>query len=153
MPKPENVKPHEYKPGQSGNPAGRPKRLIANINAELAQEGYGKATKDDIMTAMQTLVNLPISKVSAIANKSIYYKDESGSIIYLEEGDKYPILYRLAAKSLLDKRGGEYMEKLMDRAYGKPKQDADDALPPPTTQRALIDFGNNADGTRITIEI
>jgi len=33
MPKPENIIPHQFKPGQSGNPAGRPKG--ASVTARI----------------------------------------------------------------------------------------------------------------------
>lgn len=40
MPKPENIKPHQYKKGQSGNPAGKPKGTLnfTTILRELLEE-------------------------------------------------------------------------------------------------------------------
>lgn len=101
---------------------GRPRKMISTINAELKAEGYEVATNSHILDAYQTLINLPIAKVAAIANKDIAYKQADGTIVYLEEGDKYPMLYRLIAKELIGKRGGDYLEKMLDRAYGKAKQ-------------------------------
>lgn len=127
----------QFKKGRSGNPTGRPPKLVSSINTDLKAQGYREITKAEAMSAIQTLVNLPEAKLIEIAN------DKEAAM-----------LFRIAAKELMGKRGSEYMERLMDRSLGKPKQDADDALPPPTTQRAVFDFGFEKDGvTRITIEI
>lgn len=108
-----------FQPGQSGNMKGRPPKLVHHINEELKAEGYEPVKNAQVLDAFQTLINLPISKIAAIANKEISYKDESGKIVYLQQGDNYPLLYRLAAKELLGTRGGEYLEKLLDRSFGK----------------------------------
>ena len=81
MPQPENVIPHKWKKGQSGNPAGRPKKLpelrelLANV---LGDEKDGKTAAEAILMALR-----------AKATKG-------------------------------DVRAAEL---LLDRAYGKPKQD------------------------------
>jgi hypothetical protein len=83
MPKPENVIPHKWKKGQSGNVAGRPKKLpelrelLANV---LGDEKDGKSAAEAILMALR-----------AKATKG-------------------------------DVRAAEL---LLDRAYGKPKQDID----------------------------
>jgi hypothetical protein len=83
MPKPENVIPHKWKKGQSGNPAGRPKKLpelrelLANV---LGDSKDGKTAAEAILMALRT-------------------KAVRGDV-------------RAA-------------ELLLDRAYGKPKQDID----------------------------
>jgi hypothetical protein len=82
MPKPENVLPHKWKKGQSGNPAGRPKlpdlkELLATV---LGDTRSGKTSAEAILKAIE-------------------------------------------AKAL---RGDvKAAELLLDRAYGKPKQDVD----------------------------
>lgn len=56
MPKPENVIPHKWKKGQTGNPAGRPKKipelreLLANV---LGDEKDGKTAAEAILMALR----------------------------------------------------------------------------------------------------
>ena len=48
------LRPYHFKPGQSGNPGGRPKKLpITEIYNELLEEGV---TKSDIKKAMRALI-------------------------------------------------------------------------------------------------
>ena len=89
------------------NRKGQPRKLVSEINKQLKDEGYEIVTKVHILDAYQTVINLPLSKVADIAGK---------------ENDDYPILYKLVAKELLGKRGGEYLEKLLDRVIGRPTQ-------------------------------
>lgn len=94
-----------FQKGVSGNPKGARRKLVSHVNQELATEGYKPVTNREVLNAFQTLINLPLDKITAIAN-----------------GQGYPILYRLVAKELHGRRGAEYLEKLLDRAYGKAKQ-------------------------------
>lgn len=55
MPKPENVIPHKWKKGQSGNPKGRPKlpdirELLAKV---LGDEKDGKSAAEAILAALR----------------------------------------------------------------------------------------------------
>jgi len=95
----------QFKPGESGNPNGRPKKLVANINAELKADGYHRITNVEVMSALETLVNLDEEKLKDIAS-----------------GKDHPMLFRIAAKELLGKNGAQYMETIIDRAFGKAKQ-------------------------------
>lgn len=102
---PENLK-RVPKGGPSPNPAGRPKKLVSHLNAELLKEGYRPVTPVEVTDAMQALLNLPISRLQQLAKP---------------EGDE-PFLFKLLAKELLGKRGAEALERMLDRAHGKPKQ-------------------------------
>lgn len=119
----ENLKP--AKKGEVRNPKGRPKKLISRINEELAAEGYEKATTADIQTSIQTIIQLPASKVAAIASEKILYQREDGEIVWLEEGDKYPLLYRIMARELSGRRQGEALDRLLDRGFGRATQKMD----------------------------
>lgn len=100
MPNPENVIPHKWKKGQSGNPAGRPK--LPNL-----QEILAKVLGDE--------------------------KEEKSAA--------EAILAAMRAKAIRgDVRAAEL---LLDRAYGKPKQDIDIEgsintviMPQPVTRKA-----------------
>ena len=124
MSNPENLKKRvSFKKNDSRiNKHGRPPRLVSHINRELKEAGYEPVTNAHVLDAFQTLINLPLSQIAAIANKDILYKDETGKVVYLSEGDNYPILYRLAAAELIGKRKGEYLERLLDRVFGRAKQ-------------------------------
>jgi hypothetical protein len=56
MPKPENIIPHKYKKGQSGNPKGRPKGTLRDIKVVLqdllSQEKNGTQLIDGLMSVV-----------------------------------------------------------------------------------------------------
>jgi len=89
---------------------GRPPKLISHVNKELKTEGYSPATKQDITDAIMVLMQLPMSKIMEIANL---------------KSDEHPFFVKLVAKELIGKRGGEAMEKYLDRAIGKAKNEVD----------------------------
>lgn len=105
----ENIEPHKFKKGQSGNPKGRPPKLVSHLNAELLKDGYRPVTPGEVTDAMLTILNLPMERLRHLARP---------------DGDE-PFLYKLMAKELLGKRGEEALERLLDRAHGKPKQQLD----------------------------
>jgi len=100
-----------FKKGQSGNPKGRPPKLVSHITRELNKEGYKAVSKSNILDAYLTLIQLPYEEIKAIANP----KDKT----------KYPFFYKLVAKELIGKKGSEMLEKLLDRALGKATQNTD----------------------------
>lgn len=109
MPKKENIVPHEYKKGQSGNPNGRPKKVFSVIIAEMKERGIEPATPSNVADIYQYLLALPLSEIIKIAGSP---KEENG----------LPAIMRIAAKELIGKRGLEIMKEMLDRANGKPKQ-------------------------------
>lgn len=97
--------------GKSGNPKGRPPKLIKHINKELEGKGYKQAQNVDILGAYMMLIQLPIAEIKLIA---------SGT-----DKKDHPFLYKLVAKELMGKRGADMLEKLLDRALGKAKTTTD----------------------------
>ena len=56
MPKPENIIPHKFKKGQTGNPNGRPRKLpeLSKIMADiLGDEKNGLSTAERILKAIE----------------------------------------------------------------------------------------------------
>ncbi len=47
---------------------GAPRKLVSDINDELKAEGFEPVSSRHVTDAFQTLINLPLSKVSEIAN-------------------------------------------------------------------------------------
>ncbi len=105
----ENLK--SWKKGQSGNPKGRPPKLINSINKDLSGKGYSPANNQDVVDAYLTLIQLPLKEVKDIASGTVK-KD-------------LPFLYKLVAKELLGKKGSDMLERLLDRALGKAKTTTD----------------------------
>jgi hypothetical protein len=93
-----------YKPGQSGNPKGRPKRAVSYLTGK----GY-KLT--EINDTIQEMVGMNIAELKKV-----------------RESDNATILEKTIAEALkkgLEKGNLESIETLLNRVYGKPKQDYD----------------------------
>lgn len=91
-----------WKEGESGNPNGRPKKLVSKVLDELKEEGE-QVSKSQVFDIYQIMISLTIPKLKEVAG------DESK-----------PALYRILAKEILGKKGFEAIEKMLDRANGKP---------------------------------
>ena len=93
-----------FKPGQSGNPKGRPKRAVSYLTGK----GY-KLT--EINDTIQEMVGMNIAELKKV-----------------RESDNATILEKTIAEALkkgLEKGNLESIETLLNRVYGKPKQDYD----------------------------
>lgn len=95
----ENLK--SWKEGESGNPNGRPKKLVSKVLDELKEEGE-QVSKSQVFDIYQIMISLTIPKLKEVAG------DETK-----------PALYRILAKEILGKKGFEAIEKMLDRANGK----------------------------------
>ena len=93
-----------WKKGQSGNPNGRPKKLVSSILAELKEEGE-LVTRSLVEQTYQVLMSLTQEQLTKIASDK-----------------KQPMINRIVSKEMLSKKGFEIIEKMMDRANGKAVQ-------------------------------
>lgn len=99
-PKIENLKP--FKKGQSGNPKGRPKKLIGRVNDEMESQGYFEASKDEILSCYLRLINIPESKLKSLIKQK-----------------SQPMLIRVVGKAIMSAKGFDIIEKILDRGVGR----------------------------------
>ena len=99
----------EYQPANKG----RKPKVFTEIFREFKAQGYEQATEEHIRTSYQQLLALPLQEIIRIAGTP---KEDNG----------YPSVMRLMARSLLDpKKSAEVIEKMLDRANGRPKSSVD----------------------------
>ncbi len=97
----ENIEPHQWKPGQTGNPNGRPKKLLT----QFKDIGY---TPSQVNDTLQVLLAMGIDELKQIA------ADEA-----------HTALERIVAGSIVNghsKRSLYNLMSILDRAHGKPKE-------------------------------
>ena len=94
--------------GESGNPKGRPPKLLSSIVKELKAKGYERATAANVVDAFETLMNVPENELSEMV------KDKDA-----------PMSLRIVGRAMLTARGWEVLQAMMDRVHGKPKQSMD----------------------------
>ena len=99
---------HLLEKGESGNPNGRPPRLLSTITAELKAKGYERATANQVADAFETLMNVPQDELAKMV------KDE-----------KAPMSLRIVGKAMLTAKGWEVLQAMLDRTHGKSKQSVD----------------------------
>jgi len=102
-------KKHQFKPGESPNPAGRPKFVFSELAEIWKAQGVERATKQRVIDAFEFLFGLSEDQIKEIANSI---------------GSEYPFLIVSAAKELTTKTGKrfEMLKEMLDRAHGKAKQ-------------------------------
>ena len=101
MPREDNIIPHKFPKGKSGNRNGRPKSSVRQILENLAKEGVAPLSPSDIAKVYMALLDCPASKLTKFANDP-----------------EVSILVRDVSKRILTGKDGG-VEKVLDRAIGK----------------------------------
>ena len=103
----DNVNGFQKNP-QNINRNGRPRKMIADVIAELEKQGIKAATKPDIQDIYMRLINVEIPELEQIV------KDPT-----------QPVLVRIVGKNILSGKGFDIIEKMLDRSIGKAEQKTD----------------------------
>ncbi len=90
------------------NRKGRPRRLVSNIIEELKEKGVERVSQTDVKDTFLMLINLEISELESMVND----KDQ-------------PVLVRIVGKEMLGGKGFDVIEKMLDRAMGRPDSKID----------------------------
>jgi len=99
----------QFKPGQSGNPAGRKKSQLSNLEKMAGQEYGLKLTKHDIALIMQWIIERTFTELKEI-------KENPNTPVFINA------LISAMEKDL--KKGSiKTLEMIFDRIYGKPGPD------------------------------
>lgn len=90
------------KKGQTTNPKGRPPKTMTMFVREMKEKGYEVPTSHTIAESFLYLATLP---------------EEELKIILTDK--TRPMMQRIIAKGVLDKKGIDVLDRIIDRAYGK----------------------------------
>lgn len=101
---PKGAKP--FQKGQSGNAKGQPRKLVSSVIHDLKSEGITEISKVEIKAVYMMLLNLKITELEERV------KDNN-----------QPALVRIVGKAILSNKGFDVIEKVLDRAMGKPIQE------------------------------
>lgn len=87
---------------QNINRTGANRKLVSSVVKELNEKGVEQVTPVQIVGLFQSLLNLTEPELKTIINDP-----------------QQPMLNRIVAKNMLDKKGFEIIERMLDRVHGK----------------------------------
>lgn len=93
---------------QNINKKGRPRKLIKTTIDEIKNDGIQVPSKNEIFELYLLLLNVPIPQLQEIT-----------------QNDMYSAITRICAKNILSGKGFDVVEKMLDRAIGRPQNYTD----------------------------
>ena len=94
--------------GETANPNGRPRKTINSVNKELEEQGIKPTTANEIKDIYLRLINMEMADLKVMV-----------------ENQKQPALIRIIGKKILSDKGFDIIDKMLDRAIGRPTQSID----------------------------
>jgi hypothetical protein len=110
-----------FKKGKSGNPKGRPRKLVGSIILELKEKGIEPVKPSQIVDTFEKLFNLRAEEIKEIATN-----------------DNNPYFLRRIAKEMLSNKGFEIIGKMLDRTIGKTKNMNEIEINSPTPFQIIV---------------
>jgi len=101
----QNLIPFKKGSDKRRNLKGRPKKLLTEVLELFSESGYQIPTATQIRDCYLCLIVLPEHELKGIV-----------------QDKEQPMLMRISAQNILSKKGFETIEKMFDRAIGKPTQ-------------------------------
>jgi hypothetical protein len=95
-------------PGQSGNPAGRPPKLLTEIGKEMQEAGYQRVTAENVREAYELILAMDEETIKGMV-----------------EDKSTPMIMRIVGKKMMGAKGMEAIETMLDRVHGKARQQAE----------------------------
>lgn len=100
--------------GETANPFGRPRKLVSSVLKDMKDAGIQPVKPRDIIDAYESLLNLDEADIVAVVNNK-----------------ELPYFMRLVAAAMTRKNQGfEIIERIIDRAHGKAKENIEVSVNP-----------------------
>lgn len=119
MANPQNLEPHKWKPGQSGNPEGR------------------KPGSKSFKKILDELLSMKVKNTKILEANEIVEMYPNGVVTYKEA-----LMVRMIAKALVDP-DSRSAELILNRLEGTPKRTGEDNLSDPTAKITIQKDGKN----------
>lgn len=103
MANPGNIEQHKWPKGISGNPNGRPRKLVNSLLKEIKEAGIPRVTAGMVAETIESLLNLTRQDLVNI------YMDQ-----------EQPVILRIIARELQMRDAFNAVEILLSRAQGRP---------------------------------